>query len=157
LITFVRVDTDKHNEIAEAYRIQSVPTFILFQDGKEINKVVGADPHKLQQMLTKLEAAASNSEDGSGSGSGLTGWKGAAVPRGYSDVTNQIELPGCSLLNADEDEAGPVRALFDPEKPSSLDNPKSTKKDWVLSGADDQLLLFMPFQSVVKAHTIQVS
>jgi len=133
-----------------------MPTFILFQDGKEINRVVGAEPKKLQEMLKKLEEAAGTSDNEPSGSSGLMGWRGAAVPRGYSDVTNQVELRGCSLLNADEDEAGPVRVLFDDYKPSTLDNPSSTRKDWVVSGADDQLLLFMPFQSVVKAHTIQV-
>jgi hypothetical protein len=93
---------------------------------------------------------------GAGAGSsGLGGelWNGAAIPKGYVDITSEIEVKGCELLNADDD-AGAVSVLFAPAKPSGLEG-KGTQ-DWVQSGADDQLLLFLPFQSSVKLHTIQV-
>ena len=47
--------------------------------------------------------------------------------------------------------------LFDSSKPSALDKGKGSSKDWVQSGADDQLLLFIPLQGSVKLHTLQVS
>ena len=33
---------------------------------------------------------------------------------------------------------------------------KKTEKDWVVSDTDEQLLLFTPFMSMLKLHTIQV-
>lgn len=94
---------------------------------------------------------------GESSGSGGGDWKPADLPKGYSDITEDVELRGCELLNAD-DGAGPVKVLFDSSKPSALnkDGKASPKKDFVQSGADDQLLLFIPFQSIVKLHTLQV-
>lgn len=77
------------------------------------------------------------------------------MPRGYTDITDHVEIRDCEVLNAD-DEAGTVRTLFEFSKPSALNNGKSTAKDWVQSGSDDQLLLFIPFQATVKLHTIQV-
>jgi thioredoxin 1 len=35
------VDVDKNPELAEKYKIQSVPTMILFKDGQIINEYVG--------------------------------------------------------------------------------------------------------------------
>lgn len=162
-VTFLKVDTDKQKDIARAYQISSLPTFLLFRDGKEVSRVAGADPKKLQDMVTKIGDAASAAEgSGSGGSSSSSGasWLGAGLPKGYGDVTSQIDHKGCELLNADDD-AGPVRVLFDSAKPSALTSSSSTaasgQKDWIESGADDQLLLFLPFQSVLKLHTIQLT
>lgn len=82
-------------------------------------------------------------------------WAGAEIPRGYDDISDQVETRNCELLNADEN-AGSVQILFDKAEPSALKYGKSSSKDFVQSGADDQLLLFIPFQSSVKLHTLQV-
>jgi thioredoxin 1 len=39
---FQIVDVDIENEMAKTFEIRSVPTFILFEDGKEINKIIGS-------------------------------------------------------------------------------------------------------------------
>lgn len=106
---------------------------------------------KLASEIQSLPAAS-----GSGSSSGRP-WRGAEVPRGYSDITDQIEARNCELLNAD-DEAGPVKVLFESTKPSALDKGKgeASSPDWIQSSTDDQLLLFIPFQGSIKLHTLQV-
>lgn len=40
-LKFLKIDIDKNNEIADSYNVKSVPTFILFKDGKEIERKVG--------------------------------------------------------------------------------------------------------------------
>lgn len=64
-------------------------------------------------------------------------------------------------MNA-ELEYGPARILFDNTPPSRRANSSKGKgigssdgPDWVESDTDDQLMLFIPFQSTVKIHTIQ--
>jgi hypothetical protein len=99
------------------------------------------------------------SGNGGASGSGSSGWLGAELPRGYSDVTDQIEIKSTELLNYDE-EAGSVRVLFESAKPSALSDAKGAEdkaKDWVESDTDEQLMLFMPFQSTLKLHTLQLT
>ncbi|EGR51266.1 uncharacterized protein TRIREDRAFT_75568 [Trichoderma reesei QM6a] len=160
LLTFVKIDSDKNQDLAKEYSVSALPTFLLFRNGKVIQKVQGANPTELKAVIEKLaselESLAEGSGSGSGSGSGPA-WKGAEIPRGYSDVTSEIEIRGCELLNADDD-AGPVRVLFESSKPSALtQGATSTAKDWVQSGADDQLLLFIPFQSTIKLHTLQIT
>lgn len=143
-----------------------MPTFIVFKDKQPVSTIQGANTQKLSEAVKKLAAEAGS--DGSGgfgeaSGSGV-GWIGASLPRGYSDVTDQVDIKGLDLLNLDSD-CSPARTLFDAAKPSSLENSKGkgkqssegTKKDWVESDTDEQLMLFIPFQSTLKVHTIHIT
>lgn len=138
-----------------------MPTFMIFKAGKQVEKVTGADPRKLQDVVKKLAAEAEGSSGSSGfggaSGSG-SGWRKGDLPKGYSDVTDQVELKGLELLNADS-QFGTVRVLVDGSKPTGLQKGKAAankEKDWVESDTDEQLMLFMPFQAMLKVHTLQV-
>ena len=160
-VTFVKVNTETQKDIAQAYSVSSLPTFILFRGGREVNRVIGADPRKLKEMVDKISDAASGTaaaeSSAAASGSGGDMWMGAGLPKGYGDITGQVDPKGVEILNLDDD-SSPARVLFDSSKPSALKGSNATgEKDWVESGTDDQLLLFMPFQSMVKLHTIQVS
>ncbi|KAF5580946.1 thioredoxin 1 [Fusarium circinatum] len=161
LITLVKVNSDNQPELSQEYKITNPPTFIVFADGKQVDQVQGADPQKLKDTLMKIPALATSlnektARENAGSASGGPSWKGMEAPRGYNDITDQIELRDLEVLNADES-AGTVRVLFDGSKPSGLGNGKGTSKDYVQSGADDQLLLYIPFQSIVKLHTLQLT
>jgi thioredoxin 1 len=51
----VKVDTDKAEKTASAFRITSIPTLILFKDGKEVERVVGLrDEQALKAMISKV-------------------------------------------------------------------------------------------------------
>ncbi|KAL1877341.1 hypothetical protein VTK73DRAFT_8714 [Phialemonium thermophilum] len=158
-ITFVKIDTEAHKDIAQAYQITALPTFIVFRDGQIVEKSQGADPRRLQAVVKKLAAEVRSVQDGTvgGSSSDSSGsWLGAELPRGYGDVTNQIEVQRCELLNVDTN-AGSVRVLFDTSKPSALTGKGGATKDWVESDTDEQLMLFIPFQSMIKLHTLQIT
>ena len=159
-VTFVKIDTDAQRDIAAKYSIRAMPTFLLFRNGKEIERVQGADPRRLESLVTKvaLEAhtAGGAAGEGSSSGSGPL-WNGASLPRGYSDITDNVEVQRTELLNVDDAAAGSVRVLFAPGKPSGKSQALSASAaDWVESDTDEQLMLFMPLQSNAKLHTIQV-
>lgn len=38
----VKIDIDQNSELAEEYKIMSIPTVILFENGKEVKRLVGA-------------------------------------------------------------------------------------------------------------------
>jgi len=40
-IQFVKVDIDNHEELCREYKVMSVPTLILFEDGKEVRRNIG--------------------------------------------------------------------------------------------------------------------
>ncbi|CAK7208355.1 Thioredoxin-like protein 1 [Sporothrix bragantina] len=161
-VTFVKIDTDAQKDIASKYSIRAMPTFLLFRDGNEIERVQGADPRKLESLVTKvaLEAhtAGGAGEGSSGSSSGGPLWNGAGLPRGYSDITDNVEVLRTELLNVDDAAAGGVRVLFAPGKPSGKSEALSASAaDWVESDTDEQLMLFIPLQTNAKLHTLQIT
>ena len=42
IIKFQIIDVDSEIELAKRFEIMSVPTFILMHDGKEVNRIIGA-------------------------------------------------------------------------------------------------------------------
>jgi thioredoxin 1 len=53
-ILFVKVDTDENSDLAYEYGIMSIPTLILFKDGKIADKIIGALPKEdLKSFLDK--------------------------------------------------------------------------------------------------------
>lgn len=48
---FIKVDVDVLGEIAQEYEIASMPTVLFFKNGEVINKVIGANPAALKQVL----------------------------------------------------------------------------------------------------------
>lgn len=41
-IKFVKIDVDQNSNLSSQYSIYSIPTFIIFKDGKAVNQFVGA-------------------------------------------------------------------------------------------------------------------
>ncbi|KAF6235810.1 hypothetical protein HO173_006005 [Letharia columbiana] len=134
-----------------------------------VESIKGADPRKLQAVVKKLSAEAdSDGANGFGeaSSSGSASWMAASLPKGYSDVTDQVDVRGLDLLNS-ASECGTARTLFDNSKPSALDsgkgkgkgpsNEEEDKKDWVESDTDEQLMLYVPFMSTLKVHTLHIT
>lgn len=53
----VKINTDENQEVASNYGIMGIPTLILFQNGQEVDRVVGAVPKKkIMQMLEHCNA-----------------------------------------------------------------------------------------------------
>ena len=50
----VKVDVDHNQRVAAQYGVLSMPTFILFKDGREVQRLVGARPkRRLEQELAQ--------------------------------------------------------------------------------------------------------
>ena len=97
----------------------------------------------------------------------ITVWNGAPISTGYSDISDQVDRRGLELLNANNTKGSAV-ILFQPSAPSSTSAEKGKSNvpsesseepsvDWVESDTDEQLMLYIPFQSTLKLHTIQVT
>ncbi|KAD4584076.1 hypothetical protein E3N88_21677 [Mikania micrantha] len=52
-VLFLKIDIDEANDVAAKWNISSVPTFFFTKNGKEIDKVVGADKSSLETKITK--------------------------------------------------------------------------------------------------------
>lgn len=146
-----------------------MPTFIVFERGRPISTVRGADPRKLNEVVQKLatEAGKAETSDEAGdSASGGIGWLGASVPKNYSDITDQYDPKSLELLNRDS-AFGVPRTLLATSKPSALSGKGKAKgkdtgagagaPDWVESDTDEQLMLYVPFQSSIKVHSLHIT
>lgn len=56
-LTVIKQNVDEDKSIAERYKVQSVPTMVIFQNGKAVEKVTGVFPKpKLRRYLEKVLA-----------------------------------------------------------------------------------------------------
>ncbi len=54
-----KVDVEEQQSLALRYRIQSIPTLLLFQNGQVVDQIVGAPPEQLlREKLSSLAQAA---------------------------------------------------------------------------------------------------
>lgn len=53
-LEFYQVDVDEENEIAGEVGITSMPTFVAFEDGQEVDRMVGVNTSNLIEMVEQL-------------------------------------------------------------------------------------------------------
>ncbi|RPA94831.1 DUF1000-domain-containing protein [Choiromyces venosus 120613-1] len=168
-IVFAKCDVDHNQQISKDLDVTVMPSFLVFSNGKLAERVQGANPVLLRTTLTKLMVEAQALDSGSSSTGTSSGvyWLGAELPKPYNNVTDQVDRKQLDLLNANS-EFGAVKILFDESAPSkgaasSKGKEKDSgtevaaSRDWVESDTDEQLMLFIPFRSTVKIHTLQVT
>ena len=52
----VKVDTDRAPDVAMTYGIRSIPTLILFESGKEVERSLGFEPERVRALVEKAVA-----------------------------------------------------------------------------------------------------
>lgn len=52
-IKFIKVNIDKNTELADKLEVMKIPTFLLFKDGEQVDKMVGEAPKK--DLIEKIE------------------------------------------------------------------------------------------------------
>lgn len=117
-ITFTKINTDNQQELARSYGVTAMPTFMIFKNARVTDTIQGADPRRLSAAVRKLaeEAGKVETDGGEGSsGSSGSGWIGATLPRGYTDITSQVDVTSLELLNWDTS-GGSARTLFQSTK-----------------------------------------
>jgi thioredoxin 1 len=56
-ILFVKLNIDENRDLAERFGVLSIPTFILFDEGMPIDRIMGAMPKQVfQQLLERIIA-----------------------------------------------------------------------------------------------------
>jgi thioredoxin 1 len=53
-LTVMKLDVDENPQTALAYRVQSIPTLLVFKDGKLAERIVGAVPKRM--IVDKLQS-----------------------------------------------------------------------------------------------------
>ncbi|EXJ65377.1 hypothetical protein A1O7_01718 [Cladophialophora yegresii CBS 114405] len=129
-ITFAKIDTDKQQDLSRSYGVRAMPTFMVFRNARRVEFIEGADPRRLSNVVKDLANEVNKMDTGEVSGS-LSGgtWLGAELPRGYVDVTSQIDVLGQAEATS----------------------------DWVESDTDEQLMVYLPFQCTLKIHSLHLT
>ncbi|KAK2359378.1 thioredoxin h2 [Trifolium repens] len=55
-VEFIKIDVDELSDVAQEFKVQAMPTFVLLKKGKEVDKVVGAKKDELQNKIKKHRA-----------------------------------------------------------------------------------------------------
>lgn len=55
VVSFCKVDVDKFSDLSQRYNVTSMPTFLIFVDGKQEAVVVGANMRGLREAVARLQ------------------------------------------------------------------------------------------------------
>lgn len=50
-VVFVKVDVDENPETAAKYSVSAMPTFVFIKGGEVVDRMMGADPDRLREMI----------------------------------------------------------------------------------------------------------
>lgn len=151
-VEIVRVDLDACPLVASKYVVTSVPTFVFFENGSEVARVVGASA-KLLQEIDALNAKA-EADTSAGPRSTLStetpvvGGVSKYVPKGFSvlnlviDFENAVALNVLPLHESNDDFKNVLRL--------------AEKSGAVMSDADSQALFFVPLHNICKVYSLLV-
>ncbi|EEB09340.2 thioredoxin-like I protein Txl1 [Schizosaccharomyces japonicus yFS275] len=133
---FAKINVDNQQQVASSLNVRSMPTFLFFENGRQVDMLVGANRDAL---MKKVEALAKRSN-------GLTGDSSipaALVARGFTNLASMIEKRQLECLNQDDDH--PLIGLF------------NGKGNYLESDVDEQLMIYIPFLEAVKIHSIAIT
>ena len=51
-VLFVEIDVDTYDDLSEEAGVSSMPTFILYKEGKEVDRMTGADGKALEMKIS---------------------------------------------------------------------------------------------------------
>ncbi len=53
-IVFLKVDVDENPDTAMKFQVSAMPTFLFIKSGQVVDKMMGANPAKLKDLLEEL-------------------------------------------------------------------------------------------------------
>lgn len=127
---FLKVDVEKCPESAASNGVTAMPTFLFFRNKTKIDSLRGADPGALEEKIKKWYGTGEDEEDETG-------------VKGHMDLVTFIEKNGCECLN-ESDEHTLAHAL-------------TSKGGYLESDCDEQLIITVAFNQVVKLHSLKIT
>lgn len=53
-MSFAKMDIDQHEFTPSRLGVQAIPTMIIFQNGQEVERIIGADPNGLKRSIERV-------------------------------------------------------------------------------------------------------
>jgi thioredoxin len=132
---FLKVDVDKCEQLAHSNNVSAMPTFILFKNSIELERIRGADKQTLED---KIKQHVTSSVDSLTSDNG-----DISLPNGFIDLYSMINKQQSECLNQCDDHTWE----------NILNN---SKLNFLKSDCDEQLLLVISFQQPIRLHSLVI-
>ncbi|KAG4303077.1 hypothetical protein PCK1_000743 [Pneumocystis canis] len=132
-ITFIKVNVEKVHLAASKAQITSMPTFVVFVNGVEAERISGANRQQLEWIVEKYTKSAALSNN-----------KESNDLKGFYHLNNLVNIRQVQFLKLDclnTDKKYPFDCIFE-------------KDGYLQSDVDEQLLLYIPFKSTVRIHSL---
>ncbi|CAB54816.1 Thioredoxin-like I protein Txl1 [Schizosaccharomyces pombe] len=133
---FAKVNVDEQRQIASGLGVKAMPTFVFFENGKQIDMLTGANPQALKEKVALISSKAT--------GTGALASSSSAPVKGFASLQGCIENPQLECLNQQDDHD--LKSAFNSNPSSFLE-----------SDVDEQLMIYIPFLEVVKVHSIAIT
>ncbi|ODV64548.1 thioredoxin-like protein 1 [Ascoidea rubescens DSM 1968] len=162
-IQICKVDLDTNSQLASKYMITSVPNFLFFYKKNKVNQITGANPQELNSYFATFSQLSPNAVRSGDINSRARGSSKNAVireadklgliPKGFEVLNDSIDFSNFEALNvlALVKNKSKVRNLL-----KLVDDNKEVKYSSVISDADSQINMFIPFQNISKIHSVLV-
>lgn len=132
-VVFLKVDVDKCEQLAHSNNISAMPTFVLYKNSVEVERIRGANKQALED---KIKQHATSNVDSLTSDNGDT-----SIPNGFIDLYSMINKQQSECLNQDDDHTWE----------NLLNN---SQLNYLKSDCDEQLLLVISFQQPIRLHSM---
>jgi len=134
-ITFAKVNMEKVPSLSKRLEVTASPTFILFKNKVEVDRLRGADPRSLDKMVTENAPKA----DPSGAGE--------ASSASQSDISllEYLEMGQVNCLNENPEHT--LQSIVSSRN-------RNINDAYLESDADEQLLINLPFNQVVRIRSL---
>ncbi|QFZ27182.1 putative thioredoxin protein [Clavispora lusitaniae] len=151
-IEIVRVDLDDCGPVAAKYVVTSVPTFIFFESGEEVDRAHASSlKASLDKMAERANADSASGPRGNKKLSGLESEVSSLVPKGFSVLNNVIHFGEMVALNV-----SPLRSSDGEADAREVFRPDSKNPTTIFTDADSQALFFVPLNYISKVYSILV-
>ncbi|CAG8624245.1 16749_t:CDS:2 [Acaulospora colombiana] len=133
-VTFVKVDTEKLQDVAKKYNVKAMPTFHFIRDRKIVDTVLGADKEEIRGAIARHA--------------------GSSV----ASTSSSAETSDVSLLEfVDRPQINCLNELSEHTLKSILTgHSRNTSESYLESDTDEQLLLNIPFNQTVRVRGIAI-
>ncbi|GAA5832691.1 hypothetical protein JCM3766R1_004300 [Sporobolomyces carnicolor] len=137
-VQFLKVDVDRVQELAQEFRVQAMPTFMVLKGSQKVEEMKGANPAALTALLKKHAPSAAGGSAGASSTAAPTE-KGL---EGFTSLNSSIDLSQIHCLN--EASGHTIKDLL-----------RGGGDKWLESDADEQLLLQIPINQSIKLRALR--
>lgn len=152
-IEFVRIDTDTVPEVCSQFKVSSIPTFIFFEQKKEVDRATNNLPSLLMESLRNLADRAKNDPSVQERSSLVLAPVAKEVqkfiPGGFEILNDTINLGDTVALNF-------MPLLKGNSEAKDVFRQDTKVKSLIYTDADSQGLFFVRLNNISKVHSILI-